>query len=186
MKNITLDELLTYFDEQHPNQHTREEKITWVSEIEERIYDEIIRPRLPRYNEIITITSDDVGNAVLVFLTVYDYNALLGTSGHKFSRSDIGKWVEFTVAAADIGKQFGRLTFNGYEDNTSGDTVLLVPAMFKDVYRYWLEKNSSMKNREVGAANNALTMFQANYDDYFANFNRKHMVQANKRIIFRG
>lgn len=183
---ITLDELLAYFDAQHPNQHTREEKISWLSEIEERIYDEILRPRLPQEYITHTIVSSDVGNAVAVFLTTYDYNNMLDSTGTHFTQAQAGTKVEFTVLEGDVGKVFGTYDFNGYEDDTNGETILLVPSMFKDLYRYWLEQKSSMKNREVGAANNALAMFQSYYDDYFANVNRKTMVQADKRIIFRG
>lgn len=127
MNNVTLDEVITYFDEQCPNQYSREEKIRWISELDERIYEDIIKPRQP-----------------LLYVT----------------------------------------TFNGYGDDAYGDTVLLVPSMFKDIYKYWIEKNVDINNREIGAANNAIANFTAIYEDYYAWYNRNHIITQNKRIIF--
>jgi len=117
MKKITIDEMITYIDEQCANQFSRENKIGWLSELDEQIYDEIIKDRV---NPIVT-------------------------------------------------------SFSGYSEETSGATELLVPAMFKDVYRYWLESKYNYSNREIGAYNNAMQMFSYNYERYFAWYNRNHI-----------
>ena len=184
MRYTTLDEAITYFDEQVLNQYSREEKIRWISELDERIYEDIIKPRLPLQSDIITITANDVGNAVTVFLTLFDYNALLGTSGQTFSQPQIDSFIGFVPILADVDKTFGTYDFNGYEDDTDGETVLLCPAMFKDIYKYWIEKNVDINNREIGAANNAMAMFNSIFDDFYAWYNRYHIITKNKRIIF--
>ncbi|MBQ9228771.1 MAG: hypothetical protein IJ168_08080 [Eubacterium sp.] len=124
MKTTTIDEAINYFDEQCPNQYSREEKIGWLSELDEQIYEEIIKTR--------------VG-----------------------------------APAA----------FDGYDDETAGDTVLLVPSLFKEIYRYWLEKSVDYNNREMGAFNNAMAMYQTYYDNYFAWYNRHHRVKETKQFI---
>lgn len=184
MKYITLDEAITYFDDQTPNQTPREQKTRWISEIDERIYEEIIRRRLPKNPDTYIITSADVGNSVTVPLTLYDYNRNLDTNGTAFEQEQIGTNVTFTVAEADTGKLFGSYAFNGYDDYTNGETVLLVPSMYKDIYRYWLEKNVDINNREIGAANNAIAAFESNYEDYYTYINRNNRVTETNQIKF--
>lgn len=182
MKYITLDEVIAYFDDQTPNHKTREDKIGWIAEIEERIYEEIIKPRLPLQNTTLTITEADVGVTVSALLTIFDYNAMLTDSGTTFSQAQIGTVVSFEVTSEDVGKTFGRLDYTPYDETTSGETVLLCPSMFKDLYRYWIEKNVDISNREIGAANNAMAIFQTYYDDYFAYYNRNHRVKGCRQI----
>lgn len=181
MRYVTLDEAITYFDEQIPNQYSREEKIRWISELDERIYEDIIKPRLPLFRPVFTVTNT---GTVTVFLTLFDYNALLGTAGQTFSQAQIGTFVTFAAVTEDLNKEFGRYNFGGYDEETNGETVLLVPSMFKDIYKYWIEKNVDINNREIGAANNAIANFQSIYEDYYAWYNRYNIVTKNKRIIF--
>ena len=124
MNVITLDEAITYFDEQCPNQYSREEKIRWISELDEQIYEEIIKNRV---NPPVT-------------------------------------------------------EFNGYNDDIDGGTALLVPSLYKEIYRYWLEKSVDYNNREIGAFNNAMQMFQTYYDNYFAWYNRNHKYALTQQI----
>lgn len=116
MKKITLDEAIEYFDEQCANQFSRENKIAWISELDELIYDTIIKER------------------------------------------------ENPPVAE----------FNGYDNDTDGDTELLVPSIYKEIYRYYLEKNVNYANREIGAFNNAVQIFDSIYENYFAWYNRTH------------
>lgn len=185
MKYITIDEAIAYFDKQVPNQYTQEEKTRWLSEIDERIYEEILRRRIPRCRHTYIITSADIGVMVSAPLTLYDYNAnLAAASGTTFEQSQIGTTVTFEVDEDDVGKTFGSYAFDGYDDITNGETVLLVPSMYKDVYRYWLEYKVDINNREVGAANNAVAAFESNYEDYYAWVNQNNRVTKKNRIIF--
>lgn len=184
MRYITLDEAITYFDDQVPNQASREQKTRWISEIDERIYEEILKRRFPLEKNTYILTSTDVGTEVTVPLTLYDYNRNLDASGTEFEQEQIGTDVTFTVAANDIGKLFGSYAFNGYDDYTNGETVLLVPSMFKDIYRYWLEKNVDINNREIGAANNAIAAFESTYEDYYTYINRNNRVTEKNQIKF--
>ena len=124
MKKITLDEAISYFDEQCPNQYTRENKIAWISELDELIYDNIIKDRV---NPDIT-------------------------------------------------------EFNGYSDDTDGSTELLVPKLFSEIYRYFLEKSVNYANREIGAFNNAMQMFNSYYENYYAWYNRNHKTAQNTQF----
>ena len=79
-------------------------------------------------------------------------------------------------------REFGKLTFNGYGDDTNGETVLLVPSMYKDIYRYWVEQKIDIINREMGAANNAMALFNAYYEDYYGLYNYNHRITERRRI----
>ena len=124
MKKVTLDEVISYFDEQCPNQYSRENKIAWISELDELIFENIIKDR---ENPEIT---------------------------------------EFTPYTAE----------------TDGDTELLVPFMFREIYRYFIEKSVAYSNRETIAYNNALQMFEAYYDNYYSWYNRSH--KTSRAISF--
>ena len=116
MKKITLDEVITYFDSQCPNQYSREDKIAWISELDEFIFESIIKGREnPETTE-----------------------------------------------------------FDGYSAESSGATELLAPSMFKELYRYYIEKSVAYSNREIASFNNASRMFQAYFENYFAWYNRSH------------
>ena len=124
MKKITLNEIITYFDSQVPNQYSRENKVEWLSEIDEMIYELIIKDR---------------------------------------ENSEIS-------------------SFNGYNADTDDETELLVPAMFKDLYRYYIEKNVYYSNREINAFNNAAQLFEMNYENYFAWYNRNHKTATTAQF----
>ncbi|MBQ9531145.1 MAG: hypothetical protein IJR70_03625 [Eubacterium sp.] len=116
MKKVTLDEVISYFDEQCPNQYSRENKIAWISELDEIIFENIIKNR---------------------------------------ENPEIS-------------------TFTPYDSETEGTQELLVPFMFREIYRYFIEKSVAYTNRETIAYNNALQMFEAYYDNYFSWYNRNH------------
>ncbi len=116
MKKVTLDEVISYFDEQCPNHYSRENKIAWISELDELVFENIIKSR-----ENPEITG-----------------------------------------------------FTPYNSETNGSKTLLVPFMFRELYRFFIEKSVAYSNRETVAYNNALQMFEAYYDNYYSWYNRNH------------
>ena len=90
----TIGEVLSYFDNQVPNQYSDEEKIRWLNEIESQIYNDIILTHKDAYKI--------------------------------------------------------------------------------ELYRFWLEKSVHYANGEIDRMNNAMTMFQTYYDNYFSYYNRNH------------
>ena len=98
----TIGEVLSYFDNQVPNQYSDEEKIRWLNEIEAQI------------------------------------------------------------------------AFNGYSSDTDINTQMIVPLEYSELYRFWLEKSVHYANGEIDRMNNAMTMFQSYYDNFYAAYNRAH------------
>jgi len=119
MKKITLNEAITYFDSQVPNQYSREDKTNWINELDELIFESIIKQR-----ENPAITS-----------------------------------------------------FTPYNSNADGKRELLAPFMFKEMYRYYIEKNVAFSNREIASFNNAAKMFESFYDAYFSWYNRNNKTK---------
>lgn len=122
MKKITLNEAIAYFDSQVPNQYSREDKTNWINELDEQIFESIIKLREnPEISE-----------------------------------------------------------FNPYNSNSDGSRKLLAPFMFKEMYRYYLEKNVAFSNREITSFNNAAKLFESYYDSYFSWYNRNHKTKEVK------
>lgn len=115
MKTI-IGEVLSYFDNQVPNQYSDEEKIRWLNEIESQIYNDII------------LTHKD----------------------------------------AD------KIAFHGFRADTDINTQMIVDLEYSELYRFWLEKSVHYANGEIDRMNNAMTMFQTYYDNYFSYYNRNH------------
>lgn len=124
MGQITINDALSYFDTQCPNQFSPEDKIKWLSECDENIYQNIISVR---------------------------------------------------EGAEDV-------KFEGYNEETPLNTKLLVPTPYTEIYRYFLEKSVNYANREMGAFNNAVMMYQTYYDNYFAFYNREHKRNGKRQF----
>ena len=67
------------------------------------------------------------------------------------------------------------VTFNGYEENTDPDTVLLVPAPFDEIYLRWMESQIHYRNQEEDRCNNATDAFNMLWAEYRNYYNRQHM-----------
>lgn len=124
MKRITIDEAIAYFDEQCPNQFSRENKIALLSELDEYLFENIIKDR---------------------------------------ENAPISEFV-------------------GYDDETSGSQELLAPFLFRELYRFFIEKSVHYANRETAAYNNALAMFEAYFENYFSWYNKNHKTASVKSI----
>ena len=77
------------------------------------------------------------------------------------------------------------VTFTGYDDSTSLDTVLLVPSPFDEMYLRWLEAQIDYHNGEYDKYNNAIIMFNTTFEAYKSYYNGTHKpVSHGKRFLF--
>ena len=72
------------------------------------------------------------------------------------------------------------VTFNGYDENTPNDTVLLVPAPYDEVYIFWLQTWIDYWNGEIGRYNNSTSMYKSAYSNFERAYNREHMPKETK------
>jgi hypothetical protein len=76
------------------------------------------------------------------------------------------------------------VVFDGYDVDTSLDTVLLVPAPYDDVYIRWLEARIDYANGEYNKYNNSLTAYNDAFELYANYYNRKHMPKGKTFKFF--
>lgn len=76
------------------------------------------------------------------------------------------------------------VVFNGYSEDTSLETELLVPAPYDEVYLRWLEARIDHANNEYGKYNNSSVMFNNAYSEYWRYYNRNHLPISGKRKYF--
>ena len=89
------------------------------------------------------------------------------------------------IMAEIIGEYEGETgSFSGYGMDTPGDTVLLVPAPFDEIYLYWLEAKIDYYDREFTKYNNAMAMYNSAWEAFAAYYGRNHMPKRKGRFLF--
>ena len=76
------------------------------------------------------------------------------------------------------------LVFEGYTEDTSGDTELLVPAPYDELYLYHLEAEIHYRNEEMTRYNIAITRFNELYEAFRKHYNRTHSAKSVKIRYF--
>ena len=66
-------------------------------------------------------------------------------------------------------------SFVGYTSETETSTVLLAPAPYDQLYRWYLESQIDLSNMELGKYNNSAALYTAAYQSFAAYYNRKHI-----------
>ena len=85
----------------------------------------------------------------------------------------------------DTHEGSGNVAFNGYNDSTPLDTVLLVPAPYDEVYPKWIEAQIHYYNGEYDKYNNAIIMFNTAFEAFAAYYNQNHMpINRGRRFLF--
>ena len=76
------------------------------------------------------------------------------------------------------------VVFDGYDEETSSQTILLVPHPYDIVYLRWLEMQIDYANGEYGKYNNSREMYNTAYSDFERYYNRTHMPKGKKIKFF--
>ena len=74
--------------------------------------------------------------------------------------------------------------FTGYDADTPGDTELLVPAPYDELYLWWLSAQIDYHNAELAKYNNSIALFNTGYSVYAELYNREHMPLGAKSSFF--
>lgn len=77
-----------------------------------------------------------------------------------------------------------KITFNGYDENTPLDTILLVPAPYTDIYARWLEAQIDYTNGETEKYTNSMIMYNTAYSAFERYYNRTHMPKSKSIKFF--
>ena len=107
-----------------------------------------------------------------------------------YSQSDKVDWLsrlDYMVKQQiiDTHEGGGCVSFHGYDENTSLDTVLLVPAPYDEIYLRWMEAQIDYHNGEYDKYNNAIIMFNTAFEAYQSHYNSTHKpVSHGRRFLF--
>ena len=106
-----------------------------------------------------------------------------------YTRSDKVTWLSrldhrIQQEILDTHEASACMGFPGDTDDTDGDTELLVPAPYDEVYLRWMEAQIDYHNGEYGKYNNSITMYNQAYAAYRNYYNRTHMPLGNKLKYF--
>lgn len=76
--------------------------------------------------------------------------------------------------------------FAPYGPDSDGDTALLAPFPYDDLYVTWLMAQIDYSNREILSYNNEIAMFNAQYSDFWRYYNRTHRPRSDRLRFFLG
>ena len=76
------------------------------------------------------------------------------------------------------------IVFNGYDENTSLATELIVPAPHDHIYVHWLEAQIDYANDEYDRYENTMGMYNTAYDNFKNYYNRTHMPKGKSLKFF--
>lgn len=76
------------------------------------------------------------------------------------------------------------VTFNGYDENTPLDTIMLVPPPYDDIYLKWLEAQIDYHNGETAKYSNSMIAYNNAYSAFSRHYNRTHMPKGKSIKFF--
>lgn len=77
--------------------------------------------------------------------------------------------------------------FGGYNGDTDGDTEMLIPSPYDEIYPQYLDMKVSLADRDYPYYNNAAVLFEGMWREYTAYVNRTYMpVERNRLFNFKG
>lgn len=75
-------------------------------------------------------------------------------------------------------------TFNGYTDETDGQTKLSVPEPYDEIYIHYVSAMIDFHNREIVSYNNDMVMYNQAYTQFWAWYNRTHKPISGRFRFF--
>lgn len=109
--------------------------------------------------------------------------------GNKFDNEIKIRWLsELDMRVADEiirkhedGKSF---EFGGYDEQTPGETELLIPEPYTDAYIHYLHSKMDLFNNDYERYQSSTAAFYAAYQDYAAFYNREHLPIKHTIKVF--
>lgn len=108
---------------------------------------------------------------------------------NKFTKADKLKWL------SDIDGMIVRELIDTHENSplteaftpyteSDDDRVLIAPAPYDVLYRWYLESQIDLGNMEIGKYNNSSNLFNQSYQTYTDHYNRTHLARQHGGFIF--
>lgn len=97
--------------------------------------------------------------------------------------SDLDGMVKLEIIDTHAGGE--NIQFGGYDVQTDMDKELLVPAPYDKIYLRWLEAQIHKHNDENKQYNNAIVLYNGEWQSFADYYNRTHMpLGGGKRFLF--
>lgn len=95
--------------------------------------------------------------------------------------SNLDKNIKQDIIDKHVGGD--EVVFSPYDDDTSGDTELLVSAPYDDMYVFWIISRIHLFNDEIQKYNNMSTMYNNQYSEFERWYNRTYRpIQTNRKF----
>lgn len=153
---MTIEQVLAQVDEIKPNTYDDNTKILWLSELDGRIWQEIIK-------------THEGAEEYLKALNPSDYEEVTEETE------------EDTEPVEEEQKE--PIEFVGYDTVDLGK-VLLAPFPYDKLYREYIFAQIDYSNGETDRYINSATAFNAAYTDFAAFYNRTHLPISNPLKLF--
>lgn len=157
---MTINEVLAEVQELKPSQYDEALMIKWISRIEAKIINDIIKKHVP--DEKILEKMKYIDKA---FYELYAKEEETEDTEEETEEDD----TLTTVDSDDDGSE----EFTGY-DETDYETDLLVDEPYTDVYRFYVMSMIDYYNGETARYANSSTMFNNSYLEYAGYYNSTH------------
>lgn len=76
------------------------------------------------------------------------------------------------------------ILFDGYDDSTDPDTVLIMPQPYDEAYIHYLQAQVYYANDEIDRYNRAMTMFSSIFDAFKGSWKKSHVPKGCGRFRF--
>ena len=108
---------------------------------------------------------------------------------NRFDMSDKIRWISeidgrIKTEIIDTHEGDEGIVFEGYNEDTDTDTVLLVPFPYDDIYIRYLDMQIDYANGETAKYANSSVLFNEAYSTYYRYYNGRHMPKGKKFRFF--
>ncbi len=158
---MTISEAIGAIDRLRPNQYSREEKVSWLSDLDGQIYTEILQRR-QRVSPPAPPWPNPLGTGSDLTSIPPDPPA-----------EDGATWTGEDITDA----------FAGYDGETDGDTELLVPFPYdRELYTAYLMVKVDESNAEFDKYNQSVALFNTALEAYRNRINRQRRAAGPGRF----
>ena len=77
-----------------------------------------------------------------------------------------------------------KIPFDGFDETTDVNTVLMMEAPFDIAYIYWLEAQIHYAYEDIDMYNTAIMMFNSTFSEFKSDYKRHHAAKGRGRFRF--
>lgn len=180
---MTINEAISRVDELKHNTYPVGEKIKWLSAVDSMVKRLIIdthkgADKATAIAEYIFYRKQERETAVNEYMLRHEVTRAEAESAVpevKISYQEAEEWVL---------QNRNDVMFQGYTEDTSGETMLLAPEPFDQMYLRWMEAQVDYHNAEYSKYNNAIALFNTEFQAYADHYHRKHKPKGSGNWSF--